>query len=50
MCFSNLWGLIEESQWGSSDAKVICEQLGYGAEGMCKYSHQIFNQKVIVNV
>ena len=33
MCFSNLWGLIEESQWGLSDAKVVCSQLGYGTEG-----------------
>ena len=33
VCFSNIWGLIEESQWGSSDAKVVCKQLGYGTEG-----------------
>ena len=37
MCFSNLWGLIEETQWGLSDAKVVCSQLGYGTEGTLKF-------------
>ena len=33
MCFSNLWGLIENSLWSLNDARVVCTQLGYGAEG-----------------
>ena len=27
------WGLIENSLWSLNDAKVVCTQLGYGAEG-----------------
>ena len=36
ICFDNLWGLIDESGWGSNDARVVCEQLGYGTAGTCK--------------
>ena len=33
ICFDNLWGLIDESGWGLNDARVVCEQLGYGTGG-----------------
>ena len=33
VCFSNLRVLIENSLWSLNDAKVVCTQLGYGAEG-----------------
>ena len=33
ICFNNLWGLISESGWSTTDAEVICRQLGYGPSG-----------------
>ena len=33
ICFDSLWGLIDESGWGLNDARVVCEQLGYGTAG-----------------
>ena len=33
VCFDNLWGLVDESGWSLSDAKVVCYQLGYETEG-----------------
>ena len=32
MCHDNIWGLVDESGWSLSDAKVICSQLGYSSE------------------
>ena len=29
VCRNNLWGLINEEEWGLADANVICHQLGY---------------------
>ena len=29
VCYSNIWGLIEVSEWGENDAIVICRQLGF---------------------
>ena len=33
ICFDSLWGLIDESGWTLNDARVVCEQLGYGTAG-----------------
>ena len=33
LCLDGLWGLIDESGWGLNDARVVCEQLGYGTTG-----------------
>ena len=28
ICFDNLWGLVTQSKWSTSDARVTCKQLG----------------------
>ena len=28
ICFDDLWGLISDSNWGDTDAIVVCSQLG----------------------
>ena len=33
VCFNNLWGLVSESGWTTTDAQVVCAQLGYGLSG-----------------
>ena len=33
ICFNNLWGLVSESGWSTTDAEVTCRQLGYGPSG-----------------
>ena len=33
ICFDNLWGLIAQTEWSTSDAHVTCGQLGYPSNG-----------------
>ena len=33
VCYRNTWGLISDQNWDDDDAKVVCRQLGYNAEG-----------------
>uniref|UniRef100_A0A1X7VVG0 SRCR domain-containing protein n=1 Tax=Amphimedon queenslandica TaxID=400682 RepID=A0A1X7VVG0_AMPQE len=32
ICFSSIWGLIQQDGWDTDDAKVVCDQLGYETE------------------
>ena len=34
ICLDNLWGLVAQSEWSTSDAAVTCRQLGYPSEGV----------------
>ena len=57
ICFDNLWGLVAQSKWSTSDAQVTCRQLGYPLQGAkmpiffasCKYlfvcSHNVHLQE-----
>lgn len=33
ICFSNLWGMVGDLNWGNADAEVVCKQLGYDSSG-----------------
>ena len=41
ICYNNQWGTVCDDLFGSSEAQVVCRQLGYSTVGKYKYIHPL---------
>ena len=50
ICYNNQWGTVCDDLFGSSEAQVVCRQLGYSTVGKYKYTPMHALLKVLWNL
>ena len=44
MYYNGAWGTVCDDLWSTTDARVVCKQLGYETDGVIAYSRAEFGQ------
>ena len=45
-CYNNVWGTVCDDSWGTTDASIVCRQLGFLTTGAIAFSNAEFGQGI----